>query len=911
LSIPDVATEKMRERWQRTEEIFHEAVGLAEPERTRLLEQRCGDDTVLMAELRSLLDASEQEELQSSARAAEARQAADEKQRVGPYVIDHLLGRGGMGAVYLAHRDDGQFEQQVAIKVIGMAMVTDMFRERFRTERQILADLSHPYIARLLDGGVSDQGEPYLAMEYIEGVSITKYSDQQHLSIAQRLELFQKVCEAVQYAHQNLIVHRDIKPDNILVTADGTPRLLDFGTAKIVSPAMTGVESEFTRVGLQTFTPRYASPEQVLGHAIGTTSDVYSLGVLLFRLLTGSLPYELVEFSTAEMVRVICQEEPKRPTSTTQPFGKLDADLDAIVLKSLRKEPQQRYSTVEQMASDVRAYLEQRPVSARRGNFRYRASKFVRRNRLAIIGASLLMLSILAGMAGILWQSRSANLERRRAETRAEDLRQLSNSLLSEIDNAISDLPGSTPAQHLLVTRVVEHLDRMAKDTDGNRQTQLDIANGYQQLGNIQGNGYTQNIGDISGALVNLNKALKIARALVQANPKDKAARQLEGGVLHDLGATDTSPQNSAAYTREAIEVHKKILTEFGDTEAANRALSADYAILADDYFDYLKQSVDALKAARMSNQYLKRAMQLASNDKTHPLSLIMNLHKLGKLETYFDPYASLRDLQEGVDLWNALSKEPKEGSAGRRAHQVLQTDLGETYSMIFDRENSQRALQTALAIVEKEAQQNPKDTRAQFDLYAVYNMIASCSEDDTDPRIVVDKAVRARASASSLDLEERGLMILDALMKSGPTDTYYRMNYLDAQLHIARVKRAQGKTAEAIALEAKYIPAMKAMSSDPDLLSDTYYDLADALATASGPLRDVKAAVDYASRAVEMSHRQDPVVLLKLAEASRANQQLDRAHAAAREGLALLAPFQAGHKPTRLVKLLQWEIEH
>ena len=905
------ASEMVRDRWLLTEAIFHEAIATVEPERSKLLELRCGDDTALIEELRLLLKACEEEEAQRGATQSDTPPLQKKALRVGPYAIDRLLGRGGMGAVYLAHRDDGQFDQQVAIKVIGMPLVTDMFRERFRTERQILAGLSHPYIARLLDGGVSDDGELYLAMEYIEGVSITKYCEQQGLSIEKRLLLFRKVCEAVQYAHQNLIVHRDLKPDNILVREDGTPCLLDFGTAKIVTPAVIGAESELTRHGLQTFTPRYASPEQVLGQPIGTTSDIYSLGVLLFLLLTGALPYELVEFSTAELVRVICEQDPQRPSTTAQPFGKLDHDLDAIVLKALRKEPQQRYSTAEQMAADVQAYLQQRPVQARRGNVRYRGIKFIRRNRLALAAAALLSISVLAGIGGILWQSRSANLQRRRAETRAEDLRQLSNSLLSEINGAIQDLPGSTPAQHLLVTRVVEHLDRMAKDTESSRETQIDIANGYLQLGNIQGNAYLQNIGDVSGAIVNQKKALAIARTLVRANGKDKEARELLGGVLLNLSETDSNPPSSVAYVTEAIDVHKKILADYGDTESANRALSTDYAIFSDDYYYYLKQLKDALREAQVSKQYYKHASELAGGDRAHPLSLMLKDQKLANLETYIDPYAALSDLQEGIQLWNGLPENLKQRADARRASQNLEVDLAEAYEIIFDREKCEKAQQTALALSEREAQLNPKDSRAQFDLYAVDDVIASALEDDADPRIPMEKTTRERSENASLALEERSISILEALLKSGLTDAYYRLNILEAEMHIARTKRLQNKPAEAMALEAKYIPAMEAMIPDKDLLSDVYYHLADALATASGPLRNTSAAADYAAKAVAMSHHQDPLILLRLAEASRANHAIDVCHAAAREGLELLVPLKPGQNPTRLMKLLQWERDH
>jgi eukaryotic-like serine/threonine-protein kinase len=340
---------------QRTEAIFHEVLAVPAEERPLILENRCAGDTALMDELRSLLRACEAEERLALRRSLEthAEAHAPAKGRwIGPYELDRLLGRGGMGAVYLANRVDGQFRQQVAIKLIDMPLATDLFRDRFRMERQILAGLVHSFIARLLDGGVSEDGDLYLAMEYVDGISIARYCRENRLSLRDRLLLFKNVCGAVQFAHQNLVVHRDLKPDNILVVADGTPRLLDFGTAKLLAPTPTdAAAADFTQQGLRSFTPQYASPEQVLGEPITTASDIYSLGVLLFLLLTGVPPYELKEFTTAEMLRVICNEQPPKPTaaaaSVTDPSfpERLDADLDAIVLKALRKEPKDRYST--------------------------------------------------------------------------------------------------------------------------------------------------------------------------------------------------------------------------------------------------------------------------------------------------------------------------------------------------------------------------------------------------------------------------------------------------------------------------------------------------------------------------------------------------------------------------------------
>ena len=339
------------ERWRRLEAIFDEVAEFHPEERAARLEALCAGDGDLLQEAGALLRARDEEERVTatyvSANSGELRDTHIGR-RFGPYRLEKLLGRGGMGTVYLARRVDGQFDQQVAVKLIGLPLVSDLFREKFRLERQILAGLSHPYIARLLDGGVSEAGELYLAMEYANGLPIQRYSEQHSLSVRQRIELFKSVCTAVRYAHQNLVIHRDLKPDHIVVLEDGTPKLLDFGTAKLVTPVDAPAEGEFTRLGLHSFTPQYASPEQVLGQPITTASDIYSLGVLLFLLTTGVLPYELKEFTIAEMVRVICEEQPPKPSQKASP-GTLDSDFDAIVLKALRKEPEQRYASIDQL----------------------------------------------------------------------------------------------------------------------------------------------------------------------------------------------------------------------------------------------------------------------------------------------------------------------------------------------------------------------------------------------------------------------------------------------------------------------------------------------------------------------------------------------------------------------------------
>ncbi|HET7452063.1 MAG TPA: serine/threonine-protein kinase, partial [Thermoanaerobaculia bacterium] len=375
------------ERWRRIEEIFHGAADLDGAGRDALLESACAGDPELRAEVESLLsaDAGGQGNLEAAvAEAAEHLREDDDEalrsgDRIGPYAIVGLIGRGGMGAVYRAVRD-GEFRMDVALKLLKRGTDTDASLRRFRKERQILAALQHPNIARMLDGGATDDGLPYFAMEYVEGRPLLDYAAS--LSVRQRLELFRAVCAAVQYAHQHLIVHRDLKPGNILVTADGTPKLLDFGIAKLLDPDSTTGEMTMTVAGARLLTPDYASPEQVRGEPITIASDIYSLGVVLYELLTGERPHQIDTYTPQAIERAICRDEPKKPSTWNR---QLDPDLDNIVLMALRKEPQRRYGSVEQLSEDIRRYLENRPIRARKDTVTYRAGKFVRRNRVGLL----------------------------------------------------------------------------------------------------------------------------------------------------------------------------------------------------------------------------------------------------------------------------------------------------------------------------------------------------------------------------------------------------------------------------------------------------------------------------------------------------------------------------------------------
>ena len=380
--------------------------------------------------------------------------------RVGPYRIVREIGRGGMGTVYLAIRAGEEVRQRAAIKLVQQGGDSQSILHRFRHERQILASLDHPNIARFLDGGTTADGVPWLALDYVEGMPIDEYCDRHLLSTVDRLRLFRSVCSAVQHAHQNLVVHRDLKPSNILITADGTPKLLDFGIAKILNPGLSLHTVDPTIAGAQMMTPGYASPEQVRGETITTASDIYSLGVVLYELLTGHRPYQLSSLSPHEVARVVCEQEPVKPSTVvtrtatgeqgvasaaitpevvgrkrSEPPAKLRrglvGDLDNIVLMALRKDPQRRYASVEQFSADINRHLEGMPVVARTDTFGYRAQKFVGRNKLAVAAAALLLLTLAGGVVATSWQAHVARTERARAQQRFDDIRALGTVFLS------------------------------------------------------------------------------------------------------------------------------------------------------------------------------------------------------------------------------------------------------------------------------------------------------------------------------------------------------------------------------------------------------------------------------------------------------------------------------------------------
>ena len=468
-----------KDRWDQVKELFQQALEHREEERPDFIREVSADDTTLRVELESLLSSHDAAgTFMSRPPGAEAAAVlsldADAPlvgKRLGPYRVVRRVGRGGTGSVYLAVRDDDEFQLRVALKVVRRGMASEEMLQRFRSERQILASIDHPNIARLLDGGSTEDGLPYFVMEYIEGEPLHEYCDSNRLQLGERIALFRSICDAVSLAHQNLVVHRDLKPGNILVTPDGVPKLLDFGIAKLLNPELSSDRREPTLMELRVMTPEYASPEQMQGKAVTTASDIYSLGVLLYELLTGHSPYALSNLPLHEMEFTVCTREPDRPSEVVEKLTEepgrdggvreitpesvararqstperlrreLNGDLDNIVLKALRKEPPRRYSSVEKLADDLANHLEGRPVAARPDTFSYRTGKFLRRHRVpaAIAATALVFGIVLTGT--IFLQSRRVVAERDRAEHAAAEALAVS-AFLQEVLAAADPIEG-------------------------------------------------------------------------------------------------------------------------------------------------------------------------------------------------------------------------------------------------------------------------------------------------------------------------------------------------------------------------------------------------------------------------------------------------------------------------------------
>src|ERR1022692_620254 len=836
----------------------------------------------------ALVDSDEKAEAANHA----ARQAASAPRIYGNYRTIRPLGSGGMGAVYLAERADGQFQQTVAVKVVAPHVAGDAFRERFLAERQILAGLSHPNITKLLDGGVTAEGTPYLVMEYVAGQPLDTYCDAHKLGLRERLELFLKVCAPVAYAHRNLVVHRDLKPSNILVTSEGQPMLLDFGTAKLQAAAAT-----HRTATLPILTFRYSSPEQRSRAQITTSTDIFSLGVILYELLTGAWPFGdasspeqiLQRFAsetpmTAPATSVTGEASVARATNPKALKSALAGDLTSILGKALAPEPEQRYESVQALSADVANWIEGKPVNAKPAMFAYQAGKFVRRHLgpVALTAMALIALVTTTGVA--IYQARLAR-------DRYTDLRALTASLLFELKDAINDVPGSTPAQQILVSRVLKNLDKMARSSQ-DPELQRELAEAYRQLGELQGSPYSQNLGDSKGALESLARARSMAEAGLEQHPKDPAWLHLAGFIE----ATAAEVHFGSNQTAEAI-AHATKATGYYDVMAPltkNSAWLADAAAAVGGLGDIMGQKGTRGLAdpARAAGPY-RRAIELnqvalaatpAAVRSRRGIALFRM--KLGDLIRVADPETALQQFQDATKAFDGLPPEELNRPVNKRFQATFLRKTGDALKDLQEWKAAAETLQQSLAYFNAEYTADPTDKRATFDLVVVLGDLTELYFFQGD-------------EGKGLPPAERAAQLINELRRKEPQNPVWQVFAAWFQVRFATILARMGNTQRALPLDTEGLKELARIASAPaaaprdlQLAAEAFTEVEPAV------LRDPPRAILLAHRYLTATRPDNVTGQYTLAAALQLAGEAGEARAVAQKALALLAPVRDGRIP-------------
>lgn len=850
------------ERLQQIEGLYHAALEQDAEARAAFVDRSCAGDDVLRAEVESLIAVVSSAETFIELPAVEIAAGLLARDldrslvgaRIGPYEVTGQIGEGGMGSVLRAIRADDQYQRQVAIKLVKPGPGAHSIVTRFLAERQILAGLDHPNIARLFDGGVTDDGLPYFVMEYIEGLPIDDYADRQKLSTAERLKLFRAVCAAVHYAHQKLVVHRDIKPTNIMVTGEGTPKLLDFGIAKLLAPDASPTSANQTATTRQFMTPGYASPEQVRGEPITTSSDVYSLGVLLYELLTGHRPYNFKSAAPQEIARVICEQEPERPSTAIQRIeeqtdasgvmritltpelvsksreGQVDrlrrrlvGDIDMIVLKAMRKEPHRRYGSVEQFSEDIRRHLEGLPVIARKDTIVYRGGKFIKRHKAAVIAAMVVLITLIGGIVATSRQARRAERERARSERRFNEVRQLAHSSIFEFHDDIANLTGATRAREHLVKKAVEYLDSLAQDAAGDSALQLELAIAYRKVGDIQGSPYhtgtPANLGDTAGAFESYQKAQTILEQLIAANPANREARRELANDLLRVGPIMGRSGDSAG----ALESHRRglaILERLVADEPNNTELRDQ---LGDNYQTMefmLMQARDmpgAFESARKAGAQFEELVAADPNNPANHMKLGISYVEIGNLLGMSDDIGGRSDNDnKALESYRRAQDLLEASLASQSANAQLRLDLSTCYSSIGwtmgrigDKPGAADYYRKALAINDSLLAVDLSDSNLRHLLASGYSEIAH-------------DQVAGGDISGGIESLRKSQAIREATSAADPTNARNRRDLALAYFEYANLLARSGRTAEALESYGKVVAIREVMSAtDPTNIRD------------------------------------------------------------------------------------------
>jgi len=900
------------EKWAQIKELFGSALEQEPAARSAFLRAACGDDQELRSEIESLLGSfdSNQSLAAESPPAIDSKASAFAGQTVGHYRVIRQIGSGGMGAVYLAVRADDEYNKRVAIKLVQAGIDTQEMLNRFRHERQILAALDHPNIAKLLDGGTTAQGLPYFVMDYVEGTRIDEYSDTHKLSVRERLKLFRDVCSGVQYVHQNLVVHRDLKPGNILVTAEGVPKLLDFGIAKLMKPELFTNILDATRVEFRLMTPGYASPEQVRGEPVTTASDVYSLGVILYELLTALRPYQVKTDSPAEILRAVCDQEPSKPsTAITRMEGagakknltpesraqmrgtvpeklkrQLRGDLDTIVLKALRKEPSRRYVSAEQFSEDLRRHLEGLPVIAHSDSWSYRSRKFVGRHRAGVAAAALLLISLVGGVLATTWQARVARRERAKAEEQFNDVRRLTTSLLFEFHSAIQDLPGSTPARKLMVQRALEYLNKLAEQARGDASLQRDLAEAYLKVGDVQGNPYSANLGDARGAEQSYNRALEISQTLTQGNAPDWAGREYLarsykslGEVLPVLG----EPTEGLADLRRACDSFAALTAAEPDHVEIRQELAGCYQSLGDlqghSGRSNLNDRAAALESYRKSLDLYQALLAGEPSNNVARRGVAVLQIRTGDLLVRDDLNGAMNDYRAALPVIQDLAASDPTNAEARRLLATAYQKVGSALEDLGDLKEALKNYDNAAVTRQELMRADPTNALASM------NYVVSL-------RYLGDLLYKMNNRGGALAKYQQAVEILDRLVAAEPDNVMVQGRDSVMRIFIGQTLAEMSKISEARAVTSRGLAITRDLAKREDATPDELSEYAETFLTCEpADLRDPATALRFAKASVAKSGGTDSENLDILADAYFQNHDPDDAVATERKALSLL----------------------
>ena len=800
------------ERWKQAEALFEQALDAPAAARPEFLQTIA--DTGLRREVESLLQAHQAAGnfLDEPDRffAIESLDTVSPGQIIERYRIIREIGRGGMGAVFLAERADDEYKKQVALKLIKRGTDTDAVLCHFRNERQILAGFDHPNIARLFDGGTTESGLPYFVMEYVEGLPIDDYCNTRRLFVVERLKLFREVCAAVSYAHRRLVIHRDIKCSNILVTTDGVPKLLDFGIAKLLQEDEA---AQPTVTGLRLMTPQSASPEQLRGQPVTTASDVYSLGVVLYELLCGRTPHEFSSLSPPEMARAITENEPRKPSTVVarsrhssqleiRNSKMLKGDVDNIVLMALRKEPERRYQSVEQLSEDIRRHLEERPVLARSDTWSYRAAKFARRNKAGLAAAAIVVLILLGGIVATSREARIAKREKRRAERRFNDVRKLANSVLFDYHDAIKSLPGATKVRERLVKDALTYLDSLAGEVNGDPALQRELAAAYERLAEIRGGTASGSLGDKAGAVESHTKALKIRQALVALNPTDITALSDLARSHRDLGFR---LKHDADASLEHLRKARAIYLDLTRREPANEDFQFDLAntctqlgIALDDHDD----PAGAIEQYRAASSICERLAANKPHEQRFRHALWSSFDNMARvLSTQNNPAGAIEACEKALALGEQLIKDDPLNADYRRGL-ALSYDHAGNYRSQSDPRGALNYYRRAAELADQLTGADPANILTRADAARAHKTLA-------------DALDALRENAEALRHFNKGVEICNALAADAPANLSWTLKAITCRAGAAGMQARLGEVDSALRECDNVTPLLREIPAD------------------------------------------------------------------------------------------------